>query len=212
VRSIPAAWRWTFVGLIVIVALAVALWPRAQHENRSGTTSVAAEAPGSVSAAQRSAAALADCPEPTAPGPAKGPLAGIGLDCLANGRPVDLGAALAGRPALLNLWAYWCAPCAEELPALQQFADRAGSAMAVLTVHSDPNESMALARLQDLKVRLPGVEDGDGRVRTAVGAVPALPISVLVRADGSIAKVIVRPFGNVGDIAETVATDLGVRV
>lgn len=210
-RAIPAAWRWTFVGLIVIVTLAVALWPRGQHGNRSGTTSVAAGTSAAVSAAQRSAAGLADCPATTAPGPAKGPLAGIGLDCLANGRPVDLGAALAGRPALLNLWAYWCGPCAEELPALQQFADRVGPAMTVLTVHSDPKESMALARLQDLKVHLPGVEDGDGKVRTAVRAVPALPISVLVRADGSIAKVVSRPFQDVTDVSETVAAELGVR-
>ncbi|WP_157120876.1 TlpA disulfide reductase family protein [Nocardia miyunensis] len=207
----PPAWRWTFVGLIVIVALAVAVWPRGRHENPSGTTATALKVPASVSAGQRSAAALADCPTATAPGPAKGPLAGIGLDCLADGRTVDLGAALAGKPALLNLWAYWCAPCAQELPALQQFADRVGSAMTVLTVHSDPNESMGLARLQDLKVHLPGVEDGDGRVRTAVGAVPALPISVLVRADGSIAKVVSRPFDDVTDISATVAAELGVR-
>lgn len=210
-RSIPTAWRWTFVGLIVIVALAVALWPRGVHENRPGATATAAKVPTAVSSGQRSAAGLADCPTATTPGPAKGPLAGIDLDCLANGRQVDLSAALAGKPALLNLWAYWCGPCAEELPALQQFADRAGSAMTVLTVHSDPNESMALARLQDLKVHLPGVQDGDGRVRTAVGAVPALPISVLVRADGSIAKVVSRPFADVADISETVATELGVR-
>ncbi|WP_319944581.1 TlpA disulfide reductase family protein [Nocardia macrotermitis] len=208
----PTAWRWTFVGLIVIVALAVALWPRAAHENLPTTTATAMKVPAAVSGGQRSAAALADCPTATAPGPAKGPLAGIGLDCLANGRQVDLGAALAGKPALLNLWAYWCAPCAEELPALQQFADRVGSAMTVLTVHSDPNESMALARLQDLKVHLAGVEDGDGRVRTAVGAVPALPISVLVRADGSIAKVVSRPFADIADISAKVAAELGVRV
>ncbi|WP_067885854.1 TlpA family protein disulfide reductase [Nocardia vaccinii] len=207
----PAAWRWTFVGLIVIVALAVALWPRGHRDNLPITTTIGVKGSTAVSAGQREAAALADCPAVTAPGPGKGPLAGIGLDCLADGRRVDLGAALAGRPALLNLWAYWCAPCAEELPALQQFADRVGSAMTVLTVHSDPNESMALARLVDLKVRLPGVEDGDGRVRTAVGAVPALPISVLVRADGSIAEVVARPFQDVADISATVAAELGVH-
>ncbi|WP_308163140.1 TlpA family protein disulfide reductase [Nocardia alni] len=211
-RSIPAAWRWTFVGLIAVVALAVAVWPRTSHESRSGGSVVAQQPDSVVSPRQRAAAALADCPRPAPGALARGPLAGITLDCLADGRPVDLAAALAGRPALINLWAYWCQPCAHELPALQQYADRAGPALTVLTVHSDPAEAKALARLQDLDVHLPGVQDGASRVHAVVGAPAVLPVSVLVRADGSIAQLVVRPFDSVGDIAQTVADELGVRV
>ncbi|MGV9679077.1 TlpA family protein disulfide reductase, partial [Nocardia sp. NPDC003482] len=152
---------------------------------------------------------LAACPR-SAPGAvAAGPLAGITLDCLADGAPVDLAAALAGRPALLNLWTYWCPPCAEELPALQRYAARPG-AVPVLTVHSDPDEAKALARLTDLGVRLPGVQDAAARVRVAAKAPAVQPVSVLVRPDGSIAKVVVRPFRDADDIAATVATELGV--
>jgi thiol-disulfide isomerase/thioredoxin len=213
VRSIPAAWRWTFVGLIAVIALAVALWPRTQSRGPSAAPAASAQQSDSgVTAAQRSAAALAACPRPADGAAAAGPLAAISLDCLSDGHPVNLGAALAGRPALVNLWAYWCQPCAQELPALQQFADRAGSALTVLTVHSDPDEAKALARLRGLNVHLPGVQDGAAQVRAAVGAPPVLPVSVLVRADGSIAKVEVRSFTDAGQIAETVAADLGVRV
>ncbi|MBO0856315.1 MAG: TlpA family protein disulfide reductase, partial [Nocardia sp.] len=157
---------------------------------------------------ERAAAALDGCPPSTAG--ASGPLVGITVDCLADGRSVDLAGALAGRPALLNLWAYWCQPCAHELPALQQFAARAGAAVTVLTVHSDPDEAKALARLSDLGIHLPGVQDGDARVRAAAAAPAVLPVSVLVRADGSIAKVVVRPFDSVDDIAATLARELGV--
>ncbi|MFD3594824.1 TlpA family protein disulfide reductase [Nocardia sp. NPDC058640] len=141
-----------------------------------------------------------------------GPLAGIQLTCLADGQPVDLAAALAGKPALLNLWAYWCGPCAVELPHLQEFAQRAGSALTVMTVHSDPDEAKALSRLSGLGITLPGVEDAQAAVRSAVGAPAVLPISVLVRADGSIASVEVRTFADVADIADTVAAKLGVTV
>ncbi|WP_036568494.1 TlpA disulfide reductase family protein [Nocardia sp. BMG51109] len=211
----PVAWRWTLAALIVVVALAVALWPRGGEQDgaRRYTATAVAGGPAAASDGQRAAAALAECPAQSPQQPpvrATGPLAGVTVGCLADARPLDLGQALAGRPALVNLWAYWCEPCARELPALQQYATRAAGAVTVLTAHSDPDESKALARLRDLEVRLPGVQDGDGRVRTAVGAPAALPVSVLVRADGSIAKVVVRPFDSADDIAATVAAELGV--
>ncbi|MEU6186957.1 TlpA disulfide reductase family protein [Nocardia sp. NPDC047038] len=204
-RSAGHAWRWALAGLIVVVALAVAVWPRG--DDRTEEQHQAPVASG-VSDDLRAAAHLPDCPSGAAPG--NGPLAGITLGCLADGEPVDLAAALAGKPALLNLWAYWCAPCARELPYLQQYAQRAGNAITVLTVHSDPDEAKALSRLRGLDVRLPGVLDADARVRTVVGAPSVLPISVLVRADGSIADVEVRAFDGVDDIANTVAGKLGV--
>ncbi|MFI5540744.1 TlpA family protein disulfide reductase [Nocardia sp. NPDC051900] len=204
-RSAGHAWRWALAGLIVVVALAVAVWPRG--DDRSEEQPQAPVASG-VSDDLRAAAHLSDCPSGAALG--NGPLAGITLGCLADGEPVDLAAALAGKPALLNLWAYWCAPCARELPYLQQYAQRAGNAITVLTVHSDPDEAKALSRLRGLDVRLPGVLDADARVRTVVGAPSVLPISVLVRADGSIADVEVRAFDGVDDIANTVAGKLGV--
>lgn len=64
--------------------------------------------------------------------------------------------------------------------------------------------------MADLKVTLPGVLDASTRVRNAVGVPAVLPVSVLLRADGSVAKAIVRPFDGVEDIADTVANELGV--
>ncbi|WP_280338757.1 TlpA family protein disulfide reductase [Nocardia neocaledoniensis] len=203
------ALRWALAALILVIAAAVALWPRED----SGPTNPGTQAtrqPAAVSADERAAAGLAPCPMSTGPG--AGPLAGITLTCLADGAPVDLAAALAGKPALLNLWAYWCGPCAVELPHLQEFARRAGPELTVLTVHSDPDEAKALARLSGLGITLPGVEDPAASVRTAAGAPAVLPVSVLVRADGTIASVEVRTFADVADIADTVAEKLGVRI
>ncbi|NLE80229.1 MAG: TlpA family protein disulfide reductase, partial [Rhodococcus sp.] len=120
--------------------------------------------------------------------------------------------ALAGKPAIVNLWAYWCAPCAEELPYLQQFSERAADAVTVLTVHTDPNEAAALSRLTDYGVTLPGVQDARTQVRSAVGAPAVLPVSVLVRADGTVAQILPQPFASVDEIAALVETHLGVAV
>ncbi|MFC9440817.1 TlpA family protein disulfide reductase [Nocardia sp. NPDC057030] len=207
-RQLPVAWRWALAGLIAVVALAAALWPRGRDtaaDNRQE-----ARASAGVSEQQRAAADLAACPRPAAGTAGSGPLAGVTLECLADGRSVDLAAALAGKPALLNLWAYWCGPCAQELPYLQQFAQRAGNAITVLTVHSDPDAAKAISRLSGLNVKLPGVLDADARVRSAVGAPAVLPISVLLRADGSVARVEVRAFTGVDDIANAVNQELGV--
>ncbi|MFI9505777.1 TlpA family protein disulfide reductase [Nocardia sp. NPDC052566] len=211
------AWRWALAGVIVAVALAVAVWPRG--EKNVVTTGSDGQRPpvAEVSAADRAAAGLPQCPQPAAGAVGRGPLAGITLDCLADGRPVDLAAALAGKPAVLNLWAYWCGPCRKELPDLADFAARTGGAITVLTVHSDPDQAKGLAMLAGLRAAagaagtpLPGVEDPAAKVRTAVGAPAVLPVTVLVRPDGTIAKVVVRAFSGVDDIAATVAGELGV--
>ncbi|MEV6274440.1 TlpA disulfide reductase family protein [Nocardia sp. NPDC051832] len=204
----PVALRWALAGLITVVALAVALWPR---EDAATEPEHQVRQSAQVSDALRAAAGLAPCPRPAPGATATGPLAGLTLDCLADGKPVDLAAALAGKPALVNLWAYWCGPCRQELPDLQQYAQRAGNAITVLTVHSDPEAATALSLLTDLHVTLPGVLDPKSQVRAAAGAPAVLPVSVLVRADGSIAEVVVRRFTSVDDIADTVAAALGVR-
>ena len=209
--------RWSLAALVVVIAMIVALWPRGAHDEPSTghSTGIAGQqtAPADpVALAQaRITAALAACPAAHEGSSAGiGPVASVTLGCLADGTPVNLASMLGGKPALLNLWAYWCAPCATELPYLQEYSVRAGAAITVLTVHSDPNEGQALARLTDLSVRLPGVEDPDGRVRAAVGAPPVLPVSVLLRADGTVAEIVAKPFSSVDEIADTVRRDLGV--
>ncbi|RZL74594.1 MAG: TlpA family protein disulfide reductase [Rhodococcus sp. (in: high G+C Gram-positive bacteria)] len=214
-----SAARWSLAALVVVVALVVAIWPRGDdaetpsYEDRFGSgsrTPTSVDADPDALAALRTQAGLAPCPAATSEPSAGAVLTGITLECVGDGSQVDLAAALGGRPALLNLWAYWCGPCAEELPYMQQFSDRAGDAVTVLTVHTDPNESSALSRLVDYSVTLPGVQDGDGRVRAAVGAPPVLPVSVLIRPDGTVAKVLPQPFRSVDEIAAAVEQNLGV--
>ncbi|MGF0311338.1 TlpA family protein disulfide reductase [Rhodococcus sp. IEGM1428] len=197
-----------------------ALWPRSESPGAQRSDGPGLGQAGPSTAERRAAdtpealaplrqnAGLAACPTPS--GTSTGPLTGITLECIGDGSYVDLGQALAGRPALLNIWAYWCGPCAEELPYLQQYAERAGDAVTVLTVHNDANEANGLTRLTDYGVTLPGVQDGGGRIAAAVGAPNVLPVSVLISADGTVAKVLPQPFSSVDDIADAVRENLGV--
>ncbi|MGH3785655.1 MAG: TlpA family protein disulfide reductase [Pseudonocardiaceae bacterium] len=190
----PAS-RWVLVTALLAVALVVALWPRSSPP--TDPTSAGTAAGGAVPAAGdsarldqlRSRAALQPCPvAPASSSPVRGPLSGLVLPCLGQPGTLDLGAALAGRPALLNLWGPLCQPCTEELPALATYATEPG-AVQVVGVEVQRLPEGALDLLAVLNVRYPSVSDPDGTLRAALGAPPVLPLSYLVSADGRVDQV-----------------------
>lgn len=210
--------RWTIAILAVVVALIAALiaqlhddsattgtpasnQPMADREHRDADTPDALAGP-------RLRANLPPCPAAgTTPGPAA--LRGVTADCAADGSVVDVARALAGRRVVVNLWAYWCAPCAAELPAMAEYQRRAGSDVMVVTVHQDENETAALLRLAELGVRLPTLQDGRRRVAAALRVVNVMPATVVLRPDGSVAQTLPRAFTTADEIAAAIGNDRG---
>ncbi len=100
-----SAGRWSLAALVVVAALVVAIWPRGGDDTTPTSTGPSSSAyqpptftPSSESLDQlRSQAALASCPTPTGEAPAGSALAGITLDCVSDGAPVDLAAAVGGK-------------------------------------------------------------------------------------------------------------------
>lgn len=204
--------------LIIFAALAVAMWREigAEDATPAGPSDPAstardhrdADTPDALRG-PRAEADLPPCPAPTdQPGPAA--LRGITLECAGDGIPVDLAPALAGRPTVLNLWAYWCGPCADELPAMAEYQRRMGTAVTVLTVHQDENESAGLLRMAELGVHLPMLQDGRRSVAAALKVPNVMPATVVLRADGSVAEILPRPFADADAIAAAVNPSIGV--
>lgn len=205
--------------LVVFVALGVALWREIGAEDTGGgstgpTTDVAREHRDADTAAAlagpRAKADLPPCPAP-AEGPSPAALDGIAVECAADGARVDVGGVVAGRNVVLNLWAYWCGPCADELPAMAEYQRRMGTQVEVVTVHQDENETAALLRLAELGVRLPTLQDGRRLVAAALKVPNVMPATVVLRSDGTVADILPRSFTSADEIAAAVNPRMGVR-
>lgn len=213
-----ASVRWTVAVLAVLAALGVAMATELRERGESSVVGAAAQparehrdadTPQAL-AAPRAKADLPPCPAARGGvegGPEK--LRGIVVECAADGSKVDVAPALAGRAVVLNFWAYWCAPCAEELPAMAEYQRRAGDAVTVVTVHQDENETAGLLRMAALGVRLPMLQDGRRSIAAALGVPNVMPATVVLRRDGGVATVLPQPFTDADQITASVSSALG---
>ena len=92
----------------------------------------------------------------------------------------------AGQYVLLNFWATWCAPCREEMPALQSLQDdMGGDDFQVVTLATGRNPPQAIQRFFDEigVTTLPQHRDINQQIAREMG-IFGLPITVLLNPEG----------------------------
>ena len=99
-------------------------------------------------------------------------------------------ASLRGKPAVINFWASWCAPCKAEAPALDRFqrANAAGG-FTVLGINLDDATDDAVAFVQRYGLTYPQLRDGDGGDRRDAYGMTGFPESFLIDPEGNIALI-----------------------
>lgn len=181
----------------------------------SSSPTMASSATASSTAANdvlalRNAAGIPACPSSDAAANKRSHgIEALTLACLGGDSRVNLAGLATGRPRVVNIWASWCPPCRDELPAIASFAKRASGRVDFLglDVGDDPRSAIQMARRAH--VGYPQVTGTAAEV--AELGVTALPQTFLIRADGTIAY---RQVGGVDEttLADLVLKHLGVRV
>ena len=82
------------------------------------------------------------------------------------------------QKTLINVWAWWCEPCREELPMIQEFADTHPDWTVVL-VHADASPAKGAAMLTDMGITLPSYSDTDGTFAGALSLPNVVPITLI---------------------------------
>ena len=101
-----------------------------------------------------------------------------------GGAPVT-SEALKGRPAVLNFWATWCAPCLEEHDVLVRTASALGRDVQFLGVVYEDEEDSVRAFLARHGASYPSLLDPEGKAAIAYG-VAGVPETYFIDASGVI--------------------------
>jgi cytochrome c biogenesis protein CcmG/thiol:disulfide interchange protein DsbE len=102
-----------------------------------------------------------------------------------GGEPVSL-ESLRGRPVVLNFWATWCIPCAEEHPLLRAAAQRLGPDVQFIGIVYQDDETGARTFLAEHGGGYPSLLDTGGKTAIAYG-VFGVPETYFIDGDGKIA-------------------------
>jgi thiol-disulfide isomerase/thioredoxin len=171
----------------------------------------AASSSGAVDPATFRDSGFAACPAPSGDAPASGTLPPGPLQCMdGSGTEMRLDRGV-GTPMVVNLWATWCAPCAEELPAFQRLHTDAGDRLVVLGVVTDSAAARSVEAARDLDLTFANVYDRKSTVMTGLRRT-SLPVTAFVGASGRVEHVYTGPALTDAALRELVRTHLDVVV
>ena len=128
----------------------------------------------------------------------------VTLAALDGGPALDL--STVRGPAVVNLWASWCGPCARELPLYQSFSEKYAGKVKVLGIDfQDTQKDAARQLIRRTGVTYPLYEDPDGVTRAR-----GLPQVILIDEKGHRAFEQYVEITSLAQLEKLVVTHLGI--
>ena len=113
----------------------------------------------------------------------------------------DAGAA-GDEITVVNVWAWWCQPCREEIPYLQEVQDKHPE-WQVVGVHADKNAKNGAGMLDEMGVDFVSYQDSHNTFASELGLPGVIPITI-VYVGNEQRKVFVQPFRSTEEIIESI--------
>jgi len=133
----------------------------------------------------------------TQPGPTQEPGIGVAKDVSGQTLPDGAFDLLAGgraqltdyrgKPLVLNVWASWCPPCAQEMPAFQQVHQALGDKVQIVGLDRNDARDAATDFMTARHITYPLLFDPDDVVSPRLG-IAVMPTTLFVSADGVVVK------------------------
>ena len=90
-------------------------------------------------------------------------------------------------PAVVNLWATWCAPCRAEIPDFEEVHQDRGDEVLFVGINIGEEAGPALAFIDEVGATYDQFSDPEGFVVTELQTT-AMPVTIVIGADGLITK------------------------
>lgn len=109
-----------------------------------------------------------------------------------SGKEVRL-SELKGKGVILNFWGTWCAPCRQEMPALEEMSkELADQNIVILAINNGESDVVVKSFAENYKLTFPILLDRRLDISKAYQA-NNLPTSVFIKPDGTIAWIVTGP-------------------
>ena len=90
-----------------------------------------------------------------------------------------------GTPVVLNFWSSTCAPCVNEMPAIETVSQQVGDRMTIIGIDSQDTVESGEKMVEQTGVTYRNARDPQAQISTVFGAL-VLPRTVLIDADGTV--------------------------
>ena len=94
-----------------------------------------------------------------------------------------------GKTLVINFWATWCAPCREEMPALQKLSDRLDpERFSVIGISVDEDRNLVREFMLQYEIRFPNYQDDNLRLASEILGIRTFPVTFVVSPRGVITR------------------------